>query len=61
MRGVVRLEGRGDRRDVHTVQGQRPSDVEARAGLRFDRGGPPGEVGVAEMAADAQVGNCNGV
>ena len=34
---------------------------EARAELLFDLGGPSEEVGVAEMADDAQVCNCNGV
>ena len=34
---------------------------EARAELLFDLGGPPAEVGVAELADDAQVCNCNGV
>jgi nitrite reductase (NADH) large subunit len=32
-----------------------------RVGLMFDLGGPPAEVGVAELADDAQVCNCNGV
>ncbi len=34
---------------------------EARAELLFDLGGPTEEVGVAELADDAQVCNCNGV
>ena len=34
---------------------------EERVELLFDLGGPPAEVGVAEMADDAQVCNCNGV
>jgi nitrite reductase (NADH) large subunit len=34
---------------------------EARAELLFDLGGPAEEVGVAELADDAQVCNCNGV
>ena len=34
---------------------------EERAELLFDLGGPSEEVGVAEMADDAQVCNCNGV
>ena len=34
---------------------------EARVELLFDLGGPSEEVGVAEMADDAQVCNCNGV
>jgi nitrite reductase (NADH) large subunit len=32
-----------------------------RVGLLFDLGAPPAEVGVAEMPADTQVCNCNGV
>jgi nitrite reductase (NADH) large subunit len=32
-----------------------------RVGLMFDLGGPPTEVGAAELAEDAQVCNCNGV
>ena len=34
---------------------------EERVELLFDLGGPPAEVGVAELADDAQVCNCNGV
>ena len=34
---------------------------EDRVELLFDLGGPPAEVGVAELADDAQVCNCNGV
>ena len=34
---------------------------EERVELLFDIGGPPAEVGAAEMADDAQVCNCNGV
>ena len=34
---------------------------EERVELMFDLGGPPEEVGVAELADDAQVCNCNGV
>jgi nitrite reductase (NADH) large subunit len=34
---------------------------EERVGLMFDLGGPSAEVGVAELADDAQVCNCNGV
>jgi len=34
---------------------------EERAGLLFELGGPTEEVGVAELADDAQVCNCNGV
>jgi nitrite reductase (NADH) large subunit len=34
---------------------------EDRVELMFDLGGPPAEVGVAELADDAQVCNCNGV
>ncbi|HET9871406.1 MAG TPA: nitrite reductase large subunit NirB [Propionibacteriaceae bacterium] len=34
---------------------------EERSALLFDLGGPPAEVGVAELADDAQVCNCNGV
>jgi nitrite reductase (NADH) large subunit len=34
---------------------------EERVGLLFDLGGPPAEVGVAELADDAQICNCNGV
>jgi len=34
---------------------------EERVGLLFDLGTPPAEVGVAELADDAQVCNCNGV
>jgi nitrite reductase (NADH) large subunit len=34
---------------------------EERISLMFDLGGPPAEVGVAELADDAQVCNCNGV
>jgi nitrite reductase (NADH) large subunit len=34
---------------------------EDRVELLFDVGGPPAEVGVAELADDAQVCNCNGV
>jgi nitrite reductase (NADH) large subunit len=32
-----------------------------RVELLFDLGGPPAEVGVAELADDAQICNCNGV
>ncbi len=32
-----------------------------RVELMFDLGGPPAEVGVAELADDAQICNCNGV
>jgi nitrite reductase (NADH) large subunit len=34
---------------------------EERVGLMFDLGGPPAHVGMAELADDAQVCNCNGV
>ena len=34
---------------------------EERVELLFDLGGPAAEVGVAELADDAQVCNCNGV
>ena len=34
---------------------------EERVELLFDLGGPPAEVGVAELADDAQICNCNGV
>ncbi|MCW2811528.1 MAG: nitrite reductase [Friedmanniella sp.] len=34
---------------------------EARVELMFDLGGPSAEVGVAELADDAQICNCNGV
>ena len=34
---------------------------EERVELMFDLGGPPAEVGAAELADDAQVCNCNGV
>ena len=34
---------------------------EERISLLFDLGAPPAEVGVAELADDAQVCNCNGV